>query len=72
MYTWKSYNGRLSKRGTDNWKPKPQNFELKNPKPATKNFELATKNFELATGNFELATGKLGTLNSNPTFGRYP
>jgi hypothetical protein len=65
MYTWKSYNGKLSKRGTDNWKPKPQNFELKNPKPATKNFELAT-------GNFELATGKLGTLNSNPTFGRYP
>jgi hypothetical protein len=66
MYTWKSYNGKLSKRGTDNRKLQlAQNFELKNPKPATKNFELAT-------GNFELATGKLGTLNSNPTFGRYP
>jgi hypothetical protein len=60
MYTWKSYNGKLSKRGTDNWK-----LTTRNSKPATKNFEPAT-------GNFELATGKLGTLNSNPTFGRYP
>jgi hypothetical protein len=30
------------------------------------------RNAERPTGNSQLATQKLGTLNSNPTFGRYP